>query len=576
MRRNEDNVYEIDVIDVIAMIFGTSMIIYGFMTDIILLLFGLAVFSLIIWGNIFLKIISIIFAIITFFSLNIILSIIDVVDFIRLSFGVKVFLANYLSLWPIIISGTISIFAVLYAIKEQRFYLNMSIIVFFISSGIISLYNSIRMVNENQLSTYIIFWLINFSIYLFAYILTFTIFYIAIKGVKVLSYRFTKLFEKNSVEKSGSNKIESSKKSGKKASSKVMAVNYSNEIIESDISEDLEPLYKIYYTKKVETTLKIIRGLVLITIGVLGIIFLPELFNIYQDKYLPNLDLYHQYLIEVHFISAIVISIILIPIGIQLAIMHMVKFKEVGPPLIIEALVLGLVVRFTNFYEDIEGIEVWKIFSLIFIGIFIFLTYIYGWVKRTEILSKKFDPFIEIIVPIGFGLILCIAGLLVTLVIINNENLIEIKIMVVIAMTFIFFSAGLSYIIGGLIIKPFNKYRNIGGYIFAIKSAIDLIIISSLVGIYFYKINKLETDYFMAPFIIYIITGCVTVLYYILYNIILKEKVVIESEKVSYSQMDNIKYEDQILLINEKEEIQDQVGFTYNKNLEKYEKDYMF
>jgi MFS family permease len=182
MRRLPNGTYQVDGIDIVALVVGPILILSGFVLSSFFLFAGIALLLLTTWAHKSLKIIAIGLAIFFLFLLGLFDTLLSPVLIFGLLFG-GYFISSlvYLSFLPLIFTGAVSIFGSVCAVKNNNKLANAATISFFIFAlitAILIVMPSMPYIDDLQTIIWAV--LANYVVLQFAYIIVFSMFYYAV------------------------------------------------------------------------------------------------------------------------------------------------------------------------------------------------------------------------------------------------------------------------------------------------------------------------------------------------------------------------------------------------------------
>ncbi len=180
MRQLQNGTYQIDGLDLAALITGPVMILFGLAVSPFFLFAGVGLLLLVAWGRPAFKVTAVFLAIVLLGLIGFFNLLIAPVQLLSLLFGVGPAALAYISLIPLIFTGAISIFGAVCAIKQSEKLANAATVAFFICAFLTAGLLSIPPIPPIDFTSVIWVFLVNFIIMQFGYVLVFSAFYYSV------------------------------------------------------------------------------------------------------------------------------------------------------------------------------------------------------------------------------------------------------------------------------------------------------------------------------------------------------------------------------------------------------------
>ncbi len=180
MKMLPNGTYQLDGIDITALVLGPVMIIFGLSLSPFFLFAGIGLLLLVAWSRTSFKIIAIFFAIMLFILIGFFSLLIAPEQLLALLFGAGPATFAYISLLPLIFTGTISILGITCAIKKNDKLTDSATIAFSIFAFITAALLAIPPTPSVEFTGVLWVFMVNFLVLQFGYVVVFSLFYYAV------------------------------------------------------------------------------------------------------------------------------------------------------------------------------------------------------------------------------------------------------------------------------------------------------------------------------------------------------------------------------------------------------------
>ena len=175
MQQLPDGTYQLDGIDIFALVLGPIMVLFGFLLSPFFLFAGIGLLLLTAWATSKIKLLAIILTIVLLFLIGTFNLLLNPMALVTLVFG---YTSGFLL--PLVFTGTISILGITCGIKKSDSVTHVASIAFNICAFICAVILSLPPAPPLELFKFLWIFLANYVVIQFGYIIVFSLFYYAV------------------------------------------------------------------------------------------------------------------------------------------------------------------------------------------------------------------------------------------------------------------------------------------------------------------------------------------------------------------------------------------------------------
>ncbi len=180
MKQLPDGTYQLDGIDITALLLGPVMVIFGVLLSPFFLFAGISLLLLVAWSRTSFKVVAIFFAIVLFALISFFNLLVAPEILLSLLFGVGPASLAYVAALPLVFTGAVSILGIACGIKRNDHLTDAATVAFTICAFITAVILSLPPTPPADFITVVWAFLLNFLVLHFGYVVVFSLFYYAV------------------------------------------------------------------------------------------------------------------------------------------------------------------------------------------------------------------------------------------------------------------------------------------------------------------------------------------------------------------------------------------------------------